>query len=68
VTGDWGEAFLSVIPKRKEAKLKVKRNEEDQGEENENDEEEEGRAWAVENQAVNAGEKTDERDEYGTVS
>lgn len=24
-TGDWGEAFLSVIPKRKEAKLKVKK-------------------------------------------
>jgi tRNA (guanine9-N1)-methyltransferase len=23
-TGDWGEAFLSVIPKRKEAKLKTK--------------------------------------------
>ena len=23
-TGDWGEAFLSVIPKRKEAKLKIK--------------------------------------------
>jgi tRNA (guanine9-N1)-methyltransferase len=25
-TGDWGEAFLSVIPKRKEAKLKVNKN------------------------------------------
>lgn len=25
-TGDWGEAFLSVIPKRKEAKLKVSKN------------------------------------------
>jgi len=24
-TGDWGEAFLSVIPKRKEAKLKAKK-------------------------------------------
>jgi tRNA (guanine9-N1)-methyltransferase len=24
-TGDWGEAFLSVIPKRKEARLRVKR-------------------------------------------
>ena len=24
-TGDWGEAFLSVIPKRKEAKLRVKK-------------------------------------------
>ncbi|KAE9369518.1 hypothetical protein N431DRAFT_413574 [Stipitochalara longipes BDJ] len=34
VTGDWGEAFLSVIPKRKEAKLKVK------GGGNEGDEEE----------------------------
>ena len=68
VTGDWGEAFLSVIPKRKEAKLKVKRSEEDQGEENESDDEEEGRMSAFENQAVNAGEETDERGEYGTVS
>lgn len=25
-TGDWGEAFLRVIPKRKEAKLKVNKN------------------------------------------
>jgi tRNA (guanine9-N1)-methyltransferase len=68
VTGDWGEAFLSVIPKRKEAKLKVKRSEEDQGEENESDDEEEGRTSAFENHAVNAGEETDEREEYGTVS
>ncbi|PMD14018.1 guanine-N1--methyltransferase [Hyaloscypha hepaticicola] len=62
VTGDWGEAFLSVIPKRKEAKLKVKRSEEDHGEENESDDEE-GWASALENQAVNAGKETDERDE-----
>ncbi len=68
VTGDWGEAFLSVIPKRKEAKLKVKRGEENQGEENESDDEEEGRAPALENQAVNVGEETDERDEYDAVS
>lgn len=26
-TGDWGEAFLSVIPKRKEAKLKANKTE-----------------------------------------
>lgn len=26
-TGDWGEAFLSVIPKRKEAKLRTKKGE-----------------------------------------
>lgn len=25
-TGDWGEAFLSVIPKRKEAKLRAKKD------------------------------------------
>lgn len=28
-TGDWGEAFLSVIPKRKEAKLRIKKEDED---------------------------------------
>ncbi|KAI9643633.1 tRNA (guanine(9)-N(1))-methyltransferase [Ciborinia camelliae] len=32
-TGDWGEAFLKVIPKRKEAKLKKKGGEENEGEE-----------------------------------
>lgn len=44
-TGDWGEAFLSVIPKRKEAKLKtpkgdeqLDREEEGDGEESEGDE------------------------------
>ena len=30
-TGDWGEAFLSVIPKRKEAKLKRNRDESAEG-------------------------------------
>lgn len=29
-TGDWGEAFLSVIPKRKEARLKRKGGDEDE--------------------------------------
>jgi len=44
MTGDWGEAFLSVIPKRKEAKLKVKNSEENQGEEEETEDEEGGSA------------------------
>ncbi|EHL02771.1 putative tRNA (guanine-N(1)-)-methyltransferase [Glarea lozoyensis 74030] len=37
-TGDWGEAFLKVIPKRKEAKLKTTRSES----ENKDDEDSEG--------------------------
>jgi tRNA (guanine9-N1)-methyltransferase len=37
-TGDWGEAFLSVIPKRKEAKLRVKK---ESGQKNGRDEESE---------------------------
>jgi tRNA (guanine9-N1)-methyltransferase len=37
-TGDWGEAFLKVIPKRKEAKLKTNRSES----ENKDDEDSEG--------------------------
>ena len=37
-TGDWGEAFLSVIPKRKDAKLRVKK---EGGQENGRDEESE---------------------------
>lgn len=42
-TGDWGDAFLAVIPKRKEAKLRVKRDEEEDESENEgNGEEEDG--------------------------
>jgi tRNA (guanine9-N1)-methyltransferase len=50
-TGDWGEAFLSVIPKRKEAKLKSKKGEErkdnqagekDVGGEEESEDDEEG--------------------------
>jgi tRNA (guanine9-N1)-methyltransferase len=45
VTGDWGEAFLSVIPKRKDAKLKLKKwgenQRENQREEEEDEEEEE---------------------------
>jgi tRNA (guanine9-N1)-methyltransferase len=67
VTGDWGEAFLSVIPKRKEAKLKVKKGEGNQGEEEESDEE--GEASLLENQAVEAGEEKgpDEGDESDEV-
>jgi tRNA (guanine9-N1)-methyltransferase len=41
VTGDWGEAFLSVIPKRKDAKLKVKGGE-DQGDNGESEDDDEG--------------------------
>jgi tRNA (guanine9-N1)-methyltransferase len=36
-TGDWGEAFLKVIPKRKEAKLKTNRSESEIKEEDESD-------------------------------
>ncbi|RDL32551.1 uncharacterized protein BP5553_09007 [Venustampulla echinocandica] len=42
-TGDWGEAFLSVIPKRKEAKLRAKKREgesKEAGDEGENKEDE----------------------------
>lgn len=63
-TGDWGEAFLSVIPKRKEAKLRAKKGEheerkanaEDEGVEegDESDDEEGGTplsgAWAAEDE------------------
>jgi tRNA (guanine9-N1)-methyltransferase len=41
VTGDWGEAFLSVIPKRKDAKLKVKGGE-DQADNGESEDDDEG--------------------------
>lgn len=47
-TGDWGESFLSVIPKRKEAKLRVKKEpgegkaEDEAIEEQEESEDEEG--------------------------
>ncbi|KAF4628972.1 hypothetical protein G7Y89_g9174 [Cudoniella acicularis] len=37
-TGDWGEAFLSVIPKRKEARLKNQRSESESKEEISEDE------------------------------
>jgi tRNA (guanine9-N1)-methyltransferase len=43
-TGDWGEAFLKVIPKRKEAKLRTHRNgseiKDDEGSDREQDPEE----------------------------
>jgi tRNA (guanine9-N1)-methyltransferase len=37
VTGDWGESFLSVIPKRKEAKLRVKEEAESSGDEDDDE-------------------------------
>lgn len=41
-TGDWGEAFLSVIPKRKEAKLRIQKEAaEEDGKDEENGEDEE---------------------------
>ena len=50
-TGDWGEAFLSVIPKRKEAKLKIEkggaRNSE-RVENNDGEEDEPGRTSLIE--------------------
>jgi tRNA (guanine9-N1)-methyltransferase len=36
-TGDWGEAFLKVIPKRKEAKLKTNRGESENKDDDESD-------------------------------
>jgi tRNA (guanine9-N1)-methyltransferase len=57
VTGDWGEAFLSVIPKRKEPKLKAKKSEENEGEEAESEDEGEGGVSALESKV---GEDTDE--------
>jgi tRNA (guanine9-N1)-methyltransferase len=55
VTGDWGEAFLSVIPKRKEAKLKIKKGEENQAKEEES--EDEDGASVLENKTEEAGEE-----------
>jgi tRNA (guanine9-N1)-methyltransferase len=60
VTGDWGEAFLSVIPKRKDAKLKVKSGDENQGEEGESEDKESG-ASTLENKP-GEGEKAEESD------
>jgi tRNA (guanine9-N1)-methyltransferase len=74
VTGDWGEAFLSVIPKRKEAKLKVKKGAENQSEnqgeeeeEGEESEDEEGGASILENNAIEAvdAKEPDERRGWG---
>jgi tRNA (guanine9-N1)-methyltransferase len=56
VTGDWGEAFLSVIPKRKEAKLKTKNCEENHGQDEDSQDEEEGGTLLSENNAVEASE------------
>lgn len=56
VTGDWGEAFLSVIPKRKEAKLKTKKGEEKQGEEDDSEDEAEGETSLLDIDAVEASE------------
>jgi tRNA (guanine9-N1)-methyltransferase len=66
LTGDWGEAFLSVIPKRKEAKLKVKRGDENQGEEEESEGEEEGGASVLENMK-DEREKIDEGEEFDGI-
>jgi len=46
-TGDWGEAFLSVIPKRKEAKLKVKKGEEQDGDGSQSEDEDIGEILTV---------------------
>jgi len=62
VTGDWGEAFLSVIPKRKEAKLKAEKGGENQGDEEESEDEEEGGILFRETSAIDGveGEEPDE--------
>lgn len=41
-TADWGEAFLSVIPKRKEAKLRVQKESGEESEDGEGDRGDEG--------------------------
>ncbi|ESZ90349.1 hypothetical protein SBOR_9268 [Sclerotinia borealis F-4128] len=66
-TGDWGEAFLKVIPKRKEAKLKRegKEGEEEAGEGGENDgeNEDEGEEGDEQNESENENENEKSGDE-----
>jgi tRNA (guanine9-N1)-methyltransferase len=68
-TGDWGEAFLKVIPKRKEAKLRGKgrgRDKEENGEEEAKDAEDgddgEGQRDGSESESDDEGDEGDDRD------
>jgi len=63
VTGDWGEAFLSVIPKRKEAKLKMKKGGENQGDGEESEDEEDGGTSLLQTNAIDGVEDGGESDE-----
>lgn len=47
-TGDWGEAFLSVIPKRKEAKLREKEPGQENRLEDKSEDEEDERGELIE--------------------
>ncbi|TGO69452.1 hypothetical protein BELL_0773g00020 [Botrytis elliptica] len=62
-TGDWGKAFLKVIPKRKEAKLKTKgKNGGAEGEEDNEGEEGDG---LVEDEEEKSGDESEDGDEGG---
>ncbi|KAF5876746.1 putative trna m g methyltransferase domain containing protein [Botrytis fragariae] len=62
-TGDWGKAFLKVIPKRKEAKLKTKGK--NAGAEGEEDNEEEDEDELDENEEEKSGYESEDGDEGG---
>ncbi|KAJ8063538.1 hypothetical protein OCU04_007410 [Sclerotinia nivalis] len=61
-TGDWGEAFLNVIPKRKEAKLRMKERD---GEGGGGNDEDEGHDEHDEDENENENEKSGDESEDG---